>query len=59
MTWMILAELLIKCPKENLKISVKEKCQGTPPCPHYRHYAFVGGKIYVVCDYGVKSTGKT
>lgn len=40
------AEMLVQCPKENVKVEVKS-CVG---CAHYSHMVFVAGvRAFVAC----------
>jgi len=55
---LILAEILVKCPKQNLKVKAKEQCQGEPKCEHFKHFSYVGDKVYVVCTYGEPKKGE-
>jgi len=55
---LLTAELIVECPRANLKVKVKEKCQGEPKCPHFKHFSYVGDKVYVVCSYGEKEEPK-
>jgi len=55
---LILAEILVKCPKQNLKVNVKEQCLSEPRCEHAKHFAFVGDKVYFVCSYGEPDKSK-
>mgnify|MGYP001596578423 CR=1 len=45
------ADIIVSCPKTNLKVSVDKQCLGDPRCPHYKHYAIQGNMYYVICSY--------
>jgi len=55
---LLLAELLVQCPKQNLKVKAKEQCQSEPKCEHFKHFSYVGGKVYIVCSYGEPDKSK-
>jgi len=55
---LLLAELLVQCPKQNLKVKAKEQCEGIPKCEHFKHFAYIGGKVYVVCSYNELKKGE-
>jgi len=51
---LLLAEILVKCPKQNTKVDARNVCEAQPRCQHFKHYSYIGSKVYVVCTYGEK-----
>ena len=46
----LLTQILVQCPRDQKQVDVKDVCQA--PCQFYRHPAYRGLRMYVVCSFG-------
>jgi len=53
---LLTGELLVHCPKIDMKVDVKKQCAS---CPDFKHASYRGLTVYVACSYGEEGREET